>query len=37
VSPEKLTRGGTVPLAQGQLTFSVDEQTQIAKIGDCPK
>lgn len=37
VSPEKLKRGGTVPLAQGQLTFSVDEQTQIAKIGDCPK
>lgn len=37
VAPEKLKAPGTLTLAQGKLTLTVDEQTQIVRIGDCPK
>lgn len=36
VPPEKLKNGGTISLAQGTLLLDVDEQNQIARIGNCP-
>jgi hypothetical protein len=37
VAPEKLKNGGTVAVAQSKLLLVVDEQNQVARMGDCPK
>lgn len=37
VAPERLKDGGTVSVARGRVDLHVDQNNQIARLGDCPK